>query len=382
MNLIYVSHWRFPSEKTHSRFAMKTCEAFAQAGIPTVLWAANRRDTSRGDPFLVHEVKKNFSITFLPVLDLMHILPGKIGFYLLVASFNISVFFFAIVRSISKDTLFYFHDARDAFFFSFLRKPFFLEMHDFYKSRLSFINRFVFKRARGIIATNRLKIREIIKEFRIPLERLLYQPNAVDVGLFSGETTIHEARRILLLPFDKKVIVYTGSLFDWKGSDLLLALHSFLRGDEVLYIVGGTDDDIARLKHFLVEKGVQNIVLVGRKPLKDIPMWQQAADILLLPNSARFDASKYETSPVKLFEYMASGRPIVASDLPSVRDIVDENIVFFATADDPSSFARAIHAVLDSEDKGAERARAAREFAKKYSWDERAVHIVDFLQRT
>ena len=72
-------------------------------------------------------------------------------------------------------------------------------------------------------------------------------------------------------------------------------------------------------------KGSENILVLGHKPHKTMPVFLKAADVLVLPNSAKEEISRSYTSPLKLFEYMASGRPIVASDLPSIREVLNEN---------------------------------------------------------
>src|SRR3989338_7168842 len=81
--------------------------------------------------------------------------------------------------------------------------------------------------------------------------------------------------------------------------------------------VGGTEKDRAKVKVKSEKlKNKDNVKIIEHRPHDEIPFWLRAADILVLPNTAIEDISKYYTSPMKLFEYMASGRPIVPSDLP------------------------------------------------------------------
>lgn len=383
MKLIYISHWRFPSEKTMSPLIMKTCEEFARVGFEVELWTPRRQNSKlkNSDPFVFHGIRKSFVIRQIPVIDVLGILPGAVSFWVMVASFNVSLFFYTFFRRVKRGTIFYFHDTRDALFLLPFRYPAFCEIHDFYRSSVNSINRWAFRRMRGLIVTNRVKIDVLKKEYGVPEEKMLHQPNGVDISMFAINLSREEARKKLNLPTDKKLVLYTGHLFSWKGVDTLLEAAALLPEDYRVYFVGGTDSDIAEFKVKCQMSKVKGVVVAGRKPHLEIPMWLRAADVLVLPNTAKEEASKYETSPVKLFEYMASGRPIVASNLPSIHDIVDESMVAFAEPDNAQAFAEVIcHTVAETEGASG-RAQNARAEVQKYSWDARTQAITDFIKK-
>jgi glycosyltransferase involved in cell wall biosynthesis len=380
--IIYISHWRIPSEKTMSPLIMKTCEGLADSGFEVELWLPWRRNPSfRGiETFKYHGVKNNFLIKRLPALDGVVLMPNKTGFYLLVASFNISVFFYALFRGIIKSAVFYAHDTRDAILLILFKPKIFFEIHDFYKSSVDFINKLGFSRASGLIVTNKYKMEKINKEYGIPLEKMLHQPNAVDVEKFSPNISKEEARKKLDLSKDKKIVLYTGHLFGWKGVDILLELAKYLPEDQVVYFVGGTNEDIADFKNKKDKLGIgDNVIIAGRKPHDEIPLWQRAADVLVLPNTAKEEASKYETSPVKLFEYMASGTPMVASDLPSIRNVVNENMVWFFEADNAGNLSQVIQESMNNEKESRDKAVNAKKEVKKYTWENRSRSIINFI---
>lgn len=85
------------------------------------------------------------------------------------------------------------------------------------------------------------------------------------------------------------------------------------------------------------------------------------------------------TSPLKLFEYMASGKPIIASDLPSSREVLTENMAHFFRPDDPESLTNTINEVITNISEADKRARQAFVEVAQYSWASRAQKIVEFI---
>jgi len=91
--------------------------------------------------------------------------------------------------------------------------------------------------------------------------------------------------------------------------------------------------------------------------------------------------ARHFTSPLKLFEAMAAGRPIVASDLPSVREVLEDGVhALLVPADDPHALAAAIRKLDSDEDLRKRLARAAGDKVRQYSWDERARKILRLLE--
>ncbi len=374
--LIYISHWRFPSEKTMSPLIMRTCQEFADQGFEVELWVPNRSNSNHvnSDPFNYHQTKRNFKLIKLPVIDPMERMGGKLSFFILLLTFNIVVFAKAMF---SSQCIYYSHDLRDVFLLSLLKRNFFIEIHDFYESKINFINRIVINRTAGIISTNSLKASMIIRKYDVPSRRVLWQPNAVDARKFDLDITKKEARKRLSLPGEINIVLYTGSLFYWKGVDTLLASANHLSRNTYVYFVGGTDGDIEKFK--VEAQKFSNVVVVGRKPHKDMPLWQKAADVLVLPNTARYEESRVETSPVKLFEYLASSRPLVASDIPAIRDIISENEAIFFKPDDPLDLASKINKILET-GYDEKKIIQAKKLAYKNSWESRIESIRAILK--
>jgi glycosyltransferase involved in cell wall biosynthesis len=178
-------------------------------------------------------------------------------------------------------------------------------------------------------------------------------------------------------PAEGFVIGYAGHLYPWKGVDLFVEAVAALPNTRGL-IVGGHDrePDLARVKDFAGQLDcAARITFTGLLPPSQVSARLQEADALVLPNPASAVSNAY-TSPLKLFEYMASGRPIVASDLPSIREILthERNALLIAPGN-PQALTAAIRRLIEDRALGERIARQALEDAREYTWDRRAARL-------
>ncbi len=176
-------------------------------------------------------------------------------------------------------------------------------------------------------------------------------------------------------------IVYTGSLLPGKGADTVVALARRYPGFH-FHIFGGSSVASAVARDLPA-----NLFCHGFLPPAEMRRWQAGADILLLPNQrkvlsdkCRVDIGRW-TSPLKMFEYMASGVPLIASDMPVLREVlVPEHNCLLAAPDDIDAWGRAIQRLAgDPELRQMLAARARAEVIQKYNWPARARDILDRL---
>jgi glycosyltransferase involved in cell wall biosynthesis len=183
-------------------------------------------------------------------------------------------------------------------------------------------------------------------------------------------------------PPQSTVVGYAGHLYPWKGVDVLvraLALVPRLGG----LIVGGhpAEDDRARIDTLVGQLGLRDRVrITGLVPFRDVRAHLGAASILVLPNSASAISERY-TSPLKLFEYLTLGRPIVASNLRSIREVLtDERTALLVPPDNPAALASALDRLDSDRELAASLGRAARALASEYTWDKRARRLEAALE--
>jgi glycosyltransferase involved in cell wall biosynthesis len=172
-------------------------------------------------------------------------------------------------------------------------------------------------------------------------------------------------------------IAYAGHLYPWKGVDLIVEAVMALPDVQAL-IVGGHDKepDLARVKALAAQLDCRSrVTFTGLVPPAQVAARLREADVLVLPNPASAISSAF-TSPLKLFEYMAAGRPIVACDLPAIREILahERNALLFEPGN-PQALTAAIRRVKEDPALGARLARQAAVDVAEYTWARRAERL-------
>lgn len=368
MKIFYIANSRLPTEKAHGIQIMEMCSAFSALGHEVELIVPDRRNCIGVSPFAYYGKAETFKITRLPDWDLLK--HGPIGFVIQSLRFA-----FRTVHYIrGKEGIVY---SRDEYALALLKvfsgRRCYYEAHDI---RRNFFLNLMLRRVDGIIAiTQGLKDRLIAKG--IPAEKILVAADGVNLEPYRLVRDKKECRQKLRLPMDKKLVVYTGHLYKWKGAEILAQAAAELGPDTNVVFVGGT---VADIDHFnsLFSKD-DKLIVTGHRPHSEIAWYQMAADVLVVPNTQKAEISARYTSPMKLFEYMASNRPIVASDLPSLREVLDERNSLLVAPDDAKGLARGISRLLADEALGRSLAVQARNHVERFTWQARSARIIDFM---
>jgi glycosyltransferase involved in cell wall biosynthesis len=208
-------------------------------------------------------------------------------------------------------------------------------------------------------------------------QRLLVAHNGHDPSRFAVQPPRGELRRELSLPRDRPLVVYTGHVNLTKGLDTVLRMARRL--PHVTFVLVGSEGNGAIEA---LARRTSNVSVVPWQPFDIVARYLMAADVLLQPPS-RIPLRLVGNTvlPMKLFLYLAAGRPIIAPDLPDMREVLehDKNALLVPTGDDDAAVG-AVARVL-AEPALAERlSTAAQKTALGLTWDARATRILSFLE--
>ena len=207
-----------------------------------------------------------------------------------------------------------------------------------------------------------------------PAEALI-APDGVDLERYLDLPSPAQARRQLGLP-EGLTAGYTGHLYPGRGMDVLVAMARALPEIHFLW-VGGRPSDVTQWRTQVAQMGLNNITLTGFVPNLQIPLYQAAGDILLMPYEHRVSVSGGGNtadicSPMKMFEYMATGRAILSSDLAVLHEVLDETSAVFCPPEDPAAWISALNRLVADSGWRDRLASAARAKAAPYAWQARA----------
>jgi len=368
MIILYVAHVRLPTQKAHGLQIVKTCEALASSGARVVLIAMLRNGSTAEDIYETYGVKTRFMIHTINIPKLYWL--GKIGFWL--SEFIFALYAWRYFRKENTDVAY----SRDELPLLFAPEKIFIA-YEAHTPRWNVFTRKVTRRVNAFFTISH-GLKNFYEEKGVPTELMPVVPDAVDISVFQDLNFPQECRKRLKIPEYKKIITYTGHLYPEKGAHILAEASSYIANEADVYIVGGLFSDV---KSFQGMYGGSRLHIIGQRPRGEIPLWLCASDILILPNVGTNRTSAEFTSPMKLFEYIASGRPIIASNVPALREVLTDDMAYFFEADNPQDLVVTIKKVLENPEEASRKALRARKEAEKYTWDMRARKIFDELTK-
>lgn len=365
MNIVAIAGSTVPSDTANSLQVMKACQALLQAGHEVTLLVPGIKDTSV-DLQQHYGLQSEFPIEWLP-------------------SSSRRVFTWLAVRRarLLKAGMIYSWYPQSGVFSLLGGLPVVLEVHIQPTGRFGPLWYRLFARLRGqrrIASITRalIKILEANFGLHFPEDEVVIAPNGVDLERFASLPDTVTARRQTDLR-EVPTVMCTGHLYAGRGADLFLALAKSIPQAHFVW-VGGRPDDVNYWKQ-LVES--DNVTFTGFIPNRDLPLYQAAADILLMPygrsimgSSGTADSASV-ASPMKMFEYMAAGRAIVSADLPVIREVLNERNAVFCKPDAIGDWRLAIEMLLGNEVRRAQLGRQAKQDVRGYTWLARAERIMN-----
>jgi glycosyltransferase involved in cell wall biosynthesis len=387
VTVLYLADTRFPIERANGAQTMATCHALAQRGIDVTLVV--RPDTAQParDPFAFYGLVPDSRLTIRPIASTTAPRTRRIQFLLSASAIVARTQAIVYTRDLGlasfllqwptrrrPKVVYESHGVADVVS---TEMPALLGQPSLAPSaaklhRLQRREARVWARAAGYVTITRALAEELTTRFGAR-PRVFVIPDGAPDALVQ--------RTPDPMPAGPPVVGYAGHLYPWKGVDTLVRAVARTTNLRAL-IVGGHlgEGDRARVEQLARELGVEGrVTITGHVPPSDVARHLAAASILALPNASSAISARY-TSPLKLFEYLALGRPIVASDLPSIREVLSPEVAVLVPADEPSAWASAFAALASDPLRAATLAAAARRLAPDYTWSARAARIEDALR--
>lgn len=386
MRIAYCTNVRLPSERAHGHQVARVCDALAGLGHDVTIFAPYRKNPITKDYWEFHNADRKVKVEHLGSFD-------PIDQWWIPKIFQLPIlnllFQGALSSRLQNFDLFYTRTHALLPVLLNTKKKVILELHTLPNRRRGTFITFCNRCALIVCLTTPMKNELEAWGVTAPI---IVEPDAVDLNFFSSFPQKEDARKELKITDLKKFTVgYVGSFVTMgleKGVKHLVEAVLLLRekGLEIAkIIVGGPASAKTELEH------LEKLRSQDKDPGKFLDTSGQAMVKLVY---AACDALIYtapktnhpyfvrDTSPLKIFEYMAAGKPIVTADLPPIRDILDESRAFFCQPGDSEDLARAIEQVMKDPEEAAKRAVAAHKHVQHYTWDKRMKRILDTISHS
>lgn len=272
--------------------------------------------------------------------------------------------------------------------------PYFVEvngilMDEMKMTRMSKLNIFIikvseylnYKHAQKIVTVAHGIKDGIIKLYNIPVQKIIVIENGANIELFKPMDK-EEVKKELKLDPNTRYVCFVGNLAPWQGVEYLIrSSKSIIREvPNTRFLIVGD----GLMKNELVELSKKigvfnNFIFTGAIPYKEIPNYINASDVCLAPFIRKRNAS-----PLKLYEYMACGKPVVASDIIGVGDLLErENAGIAVTPENPEELAAAVLKLLRNKKSRDEMGRNGKEYViKNNSWESVAKKLVEVFKES
>lgn len=367
MKIVAIAGSAIPSDTANSIQVMKACSALAQLGHDLTLIVPENRQSSIENLQSYYGISTSFPIEWLS------------GSSRRLFTWN------SVRRALKlKPDLIYTWFPQSAVFGLLFSKPTIFEAHLQPTGRFgpAWHRAFAALRGKKRVACITDALRSTLEHdfgMHLRTDEFVIAPNGVELERFASLPNPVSARRDLNLR-DAPTVLCAGHLYAGRGVDLFLALAESLSDAHFVW-VGGRASDVEEWKRKAA--GSRNVSFLGFVPNVELPRYLAAADVLLMPYARSIlgssgDASSASVaSPMKMFEYMAAGRAILTSDLPVIREVLDDSSAAFAPPEDAPTWTAALKSLLADPARRAALASTAHRNVEKYTWLARAEKILD-----
>jgi len=373
MKLAVITTSGVPATQAHSMQAVKVCAALQQAGQQVRLWVPGNPPPEQRLPEAVmahYGLSEPLDIRWLPSIRLLRRYDFVLRAFAQASAWGAE----GIYTWLPAVALLAQSAGLNAY----------LEVHDTPSGALGpWMMRRLMRRPEGVrfvITTQALRAKlERVMSLQLPNDQVVIAPNGIDLKQYANLPAPAEARQTLGLA-EGFTAVYTGHFYAGRGRALLLHLASALPTVQFVW-AGGRPTDVQEWRARLDAADISNVRLPGFVPNRDLPLWQAAGDVLLMPYERRVEVSGGGDtadicSPMKMFEYLAAGRAIITSDLPVIHEVLNDGNAVFCPPEDGDAWVHAIAALQADASRCRQLGQQAKEDSLRYAWLARAQRIL------
>lgn len=373
MKIVYITPISIPSRAAHSVHVMKMCQALAKNGHEVVLIISNivSKDMEHltDEVFNYYNVDKCFEIIKMPVYPI----PGKYYFFGLFAALK--------AKHLNAD-LVYSRSISVAYFASLFKNKSIYEAHSII-DRMGMLNNFLFKK---MLQNKNFALLVCISS---ALEDILASKysnatNKIFVAHDGADPIDKIGNKPLAGNNQRLQVGYIGHLYKGRGIDIIIELARRSPWAD-FHIIGGQPDDLKHWKN--LTQALKNIRFYGHLPYSKSEEYRVAMDVLLAPYQTTVETagginSVKWMSPLKVFEYMAAGKPIICSDLPVLKEVlVHKQNAILCHPSNIDTWGKSLIELNENEELRKNLGkRALRDFLDKYTWKSRAANIIQKVQ--
>jgi glycosyltransferase involved in cell wall biosynthesis len=362
MKIVFISSAQIPSDTANSIQVMKVCQAFEQLGHDVTLLVPGNQQPAMDDRHLIEHygLRRLFPIQWMDLPN-RRLFPWKAVWQ---------------ARHLGAN-LIYAWPLQAAALGLVIGIPAMLELHDFPTGGFGPLWLQLFLRLPG--RKRLLPISNALRQaMQLPDRQTVIASDGVDLDRYISLPDVVSARRMLGMPAAPTVLC-TGHLYAGRGADIFLGLAAKFHHTSFVW-VGGRPAEVEAWEQKAT--GMVNVTFTGFVPNERIPLYQSAADVLLMPYHRTVATSSGGNtaeicSPMKMFEYMAAERAILTSDLPVLHEVLDENMAVFCPVDDTIAWEIALGELLGDENRRRTLGHKARLAVEQYSWIRRGQRVLD-----
>jgi len=352
------------------------CQAFKNLGHDiTLLTPGNElNDTGNNNDLWKHYgIRNKFRITYIGSINSMRV------------SYKYKIFIYLLFN---RPKLLYTRDIYISILSSILRINTIIELHDPGYGPFRIIGYNLISYLKCILKV--VLISEGLKDIVLKRydnkrlnNKIIIAHDGVDIKRFENIHNKENIRKTININQHISVVGYCGHLYKGRGIELIMELSGKL-ADKSFLIIGGNNKEVKYYINKAKESNIKNIQFVGFVENMLLPQYLAACDILLMPYQDKVTVSGGGNtvefmSPLKMFEYMASKRPIICSNLKVIREVLDDNSAILCNPNNIDEWVNGINKLIENRKYSKNIAQNAFNNVIKYEWEKRANHIIQDL---